>query len=253
MPRTRSIKPEFWSDEKLAKVSRDARLLFVGLWTVSDDHAVCKAHPVWLKSQLFPYDDVKISTFSKWLKELEDLGFIVPFTHHNENFYYIANFLKHQKIDHPSKRIYPAPPVDILSNQSRDTREDSRDPRGETETEAKTETEAEAVSPSTTTSDFPKWLKTIKDNLAYQGIDVDRELAKCQAKCSAIGEKFTKKKLVNWLNLIEPPAQRPQSEKKNKPSLKVIRKDGSVVTLDEIINEKDTDGLISATASSLTG
>ncbi len=33
MPRSRMIKPEFWSDEKLAGVSFEARLVFIGLWT----------------------------------------------------------------------------------------------------------------------------------------------------------------------------------------------------------------------------
>ena len=35
--RIRTIKPEFWPSEKLAKASREARLLFVGLWSMADD------------------------------------------------------------------------------------------------------------------------------------------------------------------------------------------------------------------------
>jgi predicted nucleic acid-binding protein len=46
------IKPEFWDDEKLATVSRDARLLFVGLWSNSDDYGVVKGHPAWLKNRI---------------------------------------------------------------------------------------------------------------------------------------------------------------------------------------------------------
>jgi hypothetical protein len=55
MARTRMVKPEFWDDEKLAKVSRDARLLFIGLWSNSDDYGVVKGHPAWPKNRIFPY------------------------------------------------------------------------------------------------------------------------------------------------------------------------------------------------------
>ena len=42
MARSRILKPEFWSDEKLAQVAREARLAFAGLWTCSDDYGVTK-------------------------------------------------------------------------------------------------------------------------------------------------------------------------------------------------------------------
>ena len=73
------IKPEFWSDEKLAKLSRDARLVFIGCWVTSDDYGVTKGHPQWLKNQIFPYDDIELSVFITWLTELEKDGMIIPF------------------------------------------------------------------------------------------------------------------------------------------------------------------------------
>ena len=74
------IKPEFWSDEKLALVPREARLTFAGLWTCSDDYGVTKGHPAWLKAQIFPYDtDLTLSEFQKWLADLERIGVIDPF------------------------------------------------------------------------------------------------------------------------------------------------------------------------------
>ena len=80
MARSRILKPEFWSDEKLALVPREARLTFVGLWTCSDDYGVTKGHPAWLKAQIFPYDaDLTLSDFQKWLADLERIGVIDPF------------------------------------------------------------------------------------------------------------------------------------------------------------------------------
>jgi hypothetical protein len=46
------IKPEFWSDEKLAALSLQARLIYIGLWNLSDDYGVVKGHPLcWLEAK----------------------------------------------------------------------------------------------------------------------------------------------------------------------------------------------------------
>lgn len=58
MARIRSTKPEFWSDEDLATgASRDARLLYMGLWNLADEHARLRGDPRYIKGQLFAYDD----------------------------------------------------------------------------------------------------------------------------------------------------------------------------------------------------
>lgn len=138
MPRSRVVKPEFWNDEKLAKVSRDARLTFIGVWTCSDDYGVTKGNEAWLKSQIYPYEDgIKLAKFEEWLGELEKLKVIIPFKFHEEKFYYIKNFSKHQKVDHPSKNRNPEPPEDIESETysylSNILAKDSRGFRDETE------------------------------------------------------------------------------------------------------------------------
>lgn len=144
MARSRIIKPEFWSDEKLASLSRDIRLTFVGLWSTSDDFGVTKAHPAWLKAQIFPYDDIPVTKFKGWLDSLRKLGRIIPFQSNGEQYYFIPGFVRHQKVDHPSQiNRNPAPPQDILTlaSDSRDSREDTRQTPLQTETETETETE----------------------------------------------------------------------------------------------------------------
>ena len=134
MARSRVIKPEFWNDEKLARVSREARLTFVGMWTCSDDYGVTKGNLAWLKSQIYPYDEnLKMSEFAKWIGELESIGRILGFTQEDEKYYYIKHFSDHQRVDHPSAIRNPSPPADILSTDSRESREDSRALRVETE------------------------------------------------------------------------------------------------------------------------
>ncbi len=123
MSRNRVIKPEFWDDEKICKVKRDARLTFIGLWNNSDDYGVVKGHPGWLKSRIFPYDeDLSLGEFKKWLDDLEDIDVIIPFIAHGESYYFIKHFLVHQKIDKPSKTRNPEPPKDIENKHSTTTR-----------------------------------------------------------------------------------------------------------------------------------
>jgi len=45
MARIRTIKPEFPHSESMGRVSRDARLLFVMLFTIVDDEGRARRHP----------------------------------------------------------------------------------------------------------------------------------------------------------------------------------------------------------------
>ena len=111
------IRPYFWDDEKLSTISCDARLVFIALWNFSDDYGVVKAHPVWLKNHIFPYDEgLKLGTFTNWLKEIETLGAIIPFQDNGESYYFIKNFKKHQTINRPSALRNPEPPDNILEH-----------------------------------------------------------------------------------------------------------------------------------------
>lgn len=111
------VKPEFLDDEKLATISRDARLLFIGLWINSDDYGVVKGNHKWLKSKIFPYDECSSQQFTKWLTELENIDCIRPFSTSGENFYWIRTFSQHQTINKPSQTRNPTPP-DTLQHYS---------------------------------------------------------------------------------------------------------------------------------------
>jgi hypothetical protein len=132
------VKPDFWDDEKLATVCRDARLTFIGMWNHSDDYAVVKGNHAWLKSKIFPYDsDIAHGVFSDWVHQLEGIKAIIPFEANGEKFYFIRTFNEHQTINRPSKQRNPEPPPDILVH-SLNTHGVLTD---ETETETETETE----------------------------------------------------------------------------------------------------------------
>lgn len=122
MARIRSIKPEFPQSESMGRVSRDARLLFVLLWTFSDDEGKFRAHPRLLAAELFPYDDDALQLLPAWLDELVREDCVLVYRSGRDTYGQIVKWRDHQKVDHPSRSRIPDPPVS-------DSREFSRDPR----------------------------------------------------------------------------------------------------------------------------
>ena len=113
MARIRTIKPEFPLSESMGNVSRDARLLFVMLWPVCDDHGRTRAASRMLASTLFPYDEDAKDLIDGWLGELEREKCIRRYESNGSTYLEICNWLLHQKIDKPSKPQFPAPPVSL--------------------------------------------------------------------------------------------------------------------------------------------
>jgi hypothetical protein len=109
MARIRSIKPEFPQSESMGRVSRDARLLFILLWTIADDSGRTRAASRMLASLLFPYDDDARLLIDEWLAELDAAGCIVRYEVQGQRYLEICNWLKHQRIDKPSKPQHPSP------------------------------------------------------------------------------------------------------------------------------------------------
>lgn len=107
MSRRRMIDPEFFLDEDLAKLSPHARLLYIGSWTIADDNTFTFPHrPEWIKAQIFPYENVKITQL---LHELVSKEKFIIFKNGDEKEYiFIKNMHKHQRIEKPSKQKYPA-------------------------------------------------------------------------------------------------------------------------------------------------
>lgn len=110
MPRQRMIKPDFFDSGSLAECTRDARLVFVGLWVMADDKGNMKFNERKLQKQLFPYDDLDPRMLMVWLAELEDVGCIKAYEAQGDVCISVPNFLTYQTIKNPSKTTVPEPP-----------------------------------------------------------------------------------------------------------------------------------------------
>jgi hypothetical protein len=113
MARIRTIKPEFVESESIGKLSRDARLLFIQLWTFVDDAGRARASSRLLASRLYPYDTDAPKLIGHWLEELELGGHIRMYEIEGDQYLDIPKWLKHQKIDHASKSRLPECPEDF--------------------------------------------------------------------------------------------------------------------------------------------
>ena len=49
------------------------------------------------------------------------------------------------------------------------------------------------------------WLKSLSDNPAYAGVDIQRELGKLAAWCNVAHKEVTRRRFINWLNRAERP------------------------------------------------
>jgi hypothetical protein len=119
MARIRTIKPEFWRDEKLSSVSAEAALLAVGLLNHSDDEGYFNAHPKLVESDVFPLRTLKVTT-TELLRELSGIGYIELFLGSDGKTYgRVVNFAKHQVINKPSPskiKVFCGIPQDYGSN-----------------------------------------------------------------------------------------------------------------------------------------
>jgi hypothetical protein len=107
MPRIRTIKPEFWADEKIGTLQIPCRLFYIGCWNFADDFGVIRGNAVILKSQIFPYDeDLRVSEIKKWIDALVDARMLVPIIRSGESYYVIRTFHSHQVLDKRYHKSY---------------------------------------------------------------------------------------------------------------------------------------------------
>lgn len=112
MARIRTIKPEFWTDEKIVECSFEARLMFIGMFNFADDKGNLVRSPKRIKMQIFPADMIDCEPL---IKELSVAGLISEYSVSGVEYIHIDGFSKHQKINRPSATTIPTP-EDVADN-----------------------------------------------------------------------------------------------------------------------------------------
>lgn len=106
-----------WDSAQVAKLSHDARLLYIGLITLGDDDGRLKGSPALIRSQIFPYDnEVEVADIERWLKEIEAQKLVAGYCIDGECYFYHPKWEEYQHIREDRRREsnIPAPTFDFL-------------------------------------------------------------------------------------------------------------------------------------------
>lgn len=89
------------------ELTRDARLMFVGLLNFCDDAGIHPASTKTLKAEVFPADDIGASDVRKWIDECIRQGLLIEYQVEGKDYWQVTGW-HHQKIDQPTYK-HPTP------------------------------------------------------------------------------------------------------------------------------------------------
>jgi hypothetical protein len=110
--RARNIKPGFFKNEVLAEMPCEARLLFIGLWTLADREGRLEDRHRRIGAELFAFDRFDVDSM---LTQLQDGGFLLRYEANGVRYIQIENFVKHQD-PHYKEKASEIPPPDGRAN-----------------------------------------------------------------------------------------------------------------------------------------
>lgn len=110
MSRRRMIDPNIWQSEDMSKLSVFDRLLFIGMISNADDEGRGRAHSSFLKSIIFPYDEIDIDDINTALSRISSYTSVVIYEVNGKRYYAFKNWKCWQRVDKPTKSIFPPPP-----------------------------------------------------------------------------------------------------------------------------------------------
>jgi len=116
MARARNIKPGFFHNADLVELPFEARLLFIGLWTLADRAGRLEDRPRQIKMALFPADAVDVEAC---LDGLQRWGFVKRYEVGGKRLIQVVNFTKHQNPHRDEKASELPPEHDANTVQAR--------------------------------------------------------------------------------------------------------------------------------------
>jgi len=123
-------------NEELAELPCEARLLFIGLWTIADRAGRLEDRPRKIKAAVFPYEDTDVDTL---LGMLAGKQFLKRYRMKGLGYIEISNFVKHQK-PHPKEPPSIVPEPEDPEPEDEEENEESAD-RGMRNAECRTSAE----------------------------------------------------------------------------------------------------------------
>jgi DNA replication protein DnaT len=115
MARIRTIKPSFWADPDVSRLPWDARLLLIGLISMSDDRGRFIATQSSICGYVFPHEEVTPTKFRRLMHAIEKSGVLQLYTVEGRTYGRFPKWASHQKISHPQASTIPVPEAEMFS------------------------------------------------------------------------------------------------------------------------------------------
>jgi hypothetical protein len=109
--RIRTIKPSFWGSRPVAKLSRDARLLAIGLISFADDDGRFLASIPTINGYVYPNDDLPLTKVRKWLDECVASALVHLYELDGIRYGCLPTWHEHQVINRYTPSHLPEPDV----------------------------------------------------------------------------------------------------------------------------------------------
>lgn len=110
MAKTRMLKHDLRTSEKVAFWPIPLRYFWVLLWGYVDDHGKGKDNPQLIKADCFPLDDeITADQLDVWLDRFMLDGVVARYTVDGTRYLKVVNWKEHQKPPHPSPDKIPGP------------------------------------------------------------------------------------------------------------------------------------------------
>lgn len=113
--KARPLATAFWTDDKVAHLSRDARLTLIGLITkCADDEGRFVATINTINGELYPYDDIAPTKVKRWMDEIQREGMVLIYRVNGGTYGWLPKWSVWQKPPHPTKSTLPGPTEEAL-------------------------------------------------------------------------------------------------------------------------------------------
>lgn len=105
----RMIDDSMWANERFAEMPMGARLLQIGIINHADDQGRMKANPVYLRAQIFPYDDISPKQIKEWIDLMADNGTVILYDVDGRAYLQLTNWWKYQALQYAQPSQCPRP------------------------------------------------------------------------------------------------------------------------------------------------
>jgi len=129
MGRIRTIKPEFWEDDRVGQLSPLAKLVFIGSWNLADDAGRLRWSADYINASLFMYEKLSRNRVEKLMAEVEAQKLVTPYEARGQGLAHISGW-HHQRIDKPQPARFPPPPAVMGSDAPLEDGNDSGNDSG---------------------------------------------------------------------------------------------------------------------------